>query len=418
MPKVSASGEVIVVADCFKPMLSGARPYLPSKRGGTQNFRRRIQIVPLVLASQRVLRKVRSLPLLFWLMVVIPTLISTVYYGVFASDVYISESHFVVRSPEKPSMAGVGLLLKSSAFSNAGEQIYATKDYLTSRDALEAVNRNGSFLHAFSKSSISIFDRFNGFGNGGGIERLYKYYLGKVKVDYDSSTSITTLTVKAYSAGDARKFNEELLRMAENTVNEMSERGRRDLIEVAQVEVGEAKEKAQDASVALATYRNQVGVIDPEKQASVQVQMISKLQDELIATKTQLIQMRTLANQSPMLPVLKTREAFLEREIEAQLGQVAGDQKSLAASAVRYERLSLENEFAAKQLASAVASLEEAKSEARRKRAYVERVVQPNLPDYPLEPKRIKGVFTTLVLGLVLWGILSMLLAGMLEHKD
>ena len=63
-------------------------------------------------------------------------------------------------------------------------------------------------------------------------------------------------------------------------------------------------------------------------------------------------------------------------------------------------------------------SLEEAKNDARRKQAYVERIVQPNLPDQPLEPRRLRGVIATLALGLVLWGIFSMLLAGAREHKD
>jgi capsular polysaccharide transport system permease protein len=116
--------------------------------------------------------------------------------------------------------------------------------------------------------------------------------------------------------------------------------------------------------------------------------------------------------------VLEARAKDLTREIGEQTGQVAGGKGSLAASAVKYTQLSLDSQFADKQLASALASLEEARSEARRKRAYVERVVQANLPDYPLEPRRLRDVFTVFVLGMIAWGVLSMLLAGMLEHRD
>jgi len=38
---------------------------------------------------------------LFWLTVVLPTLIAGIYYGLIAADIYISEARFVVRSPER-----------------------------------------------------------------------------------------------------------------------------------------------------------------------------------------------------------------------------------------------------------------------------------------------------------------------------
>lgn len=373
------------------------------------------------MLAERFYSKVRSLSALFWLAVALPTITAILYYGVFASDVYISESRFVVRSPDKPSLGGLGLLVKSSGLSTSGDEIYATKDYLTSRDALSAINRGNAFENAFSKSNISIFDRYDGissFGDTRTFESLYKYYNRKVKVDYDTSSSITTLTVRAYDAAAAQRFNEQLLEMAEATVNRMSERSRQDLINVAQGEVDRAKQQAQDAAAALGEYRNRVGLIDPEKQAAVQVQMISKLQDELIAARTQLLELRTIAPASSQIPVLQSRAEGLAREIDQQLGAVAGSQRSLAGAAVTYQHLLLESQFADKQLASALASLEEARSEARRKRAYVERVVSPNRPDSPLEPRRLRGIFSVFVLGLVAWGILSMLIAGLMEHRD
>ena len=198
----------------------------------------------------------------------------------------------------------------------------------------------------------------------------------------------------------------------------MNQRGRADLIRYAKQEVDEAKNEARAAALALSAYRNQEGVVDPEKQATVQLQMISKLQDELIATKTQLIQLRAFTPDNPQIPVLDKRVDALDKEIEGQLDQVAGSRKSLAATVAQYQRLQLESTFADRQLAAAMTSLQDARNEARRKQAYVERIVQPNRPDDPLEPRRLRGILATLALGLAAWGILTMLLAGVREHKD
>src|SRR5690242_15018074 len=125
---------------------------------------------------------------LFLLTVVVPTALAILYYGFFASDVYVSESRFVVRSPDKPSMTGLGVLLKSAAFSNAGDEIYAADDYIQSRDALRALNQDGSVRRAYSNRAVSIFDRFDPVGLDGSFEALFDYFHKKVRVDYDAGS--------------------------------------------------------------------------------------------------------------------------------------------------------------------------------------------------------------------------------------
>ena len=353
---------------------------------------------------------------LFLLTVVVPTALAVLYFGLFASDVYVSESRFVVRSPDKPATSGLGVLLKSAGFTNAGDEIFAAHEFVQSRDALKELNRDNAVARAFGNSNVSIFDRFNPLGLSGSFEDLYKYFRGKVTVNYATTSSITTLTVRAYSPQDAQRFNRQLLERSEELVNRLNTRGRSDLVQFATEEVVQAKMAAREAALSLARFRNARGIIDPEKQATLQLQMVSKLQDELIGARTQLQQLRAMAPENPQIPILEVRINSLSREIDEQLGLVAGSRRSLSATAAQYQRFELEREFADRRLAAAMNSLEEARNEARRKQAYVERIVQPSLPDEAQEPRRLRGIFATLVLGLAAWGILKMLLAGIREH--
>ncbi|MCW2338521.1 capsular polysaccharide transport system permease protein [Sphingobium sp. B2D3A] len=351
---------------------------------------------------------------LFAIFVILPVLVSTIYFGVIASDVYISESRYVVRSPDKAATSGLGLVLASAGFASAGEEAHAAKSFVESRGALAAINKNGAFEKAFVRGDISIIDRFN----GGSFEDLFKYYMNRVRVDSDVVTSISTLTVRAYTAEDAYRINTQLLDMAEQTINQMNLRGREDMIRFAQVEVNEAQDRARQAGLALAAYRNREGVIDPELQATTQMAMISKLQDEIIVTRTQLSQLRTLTPLNPQIKSLEDRNASLEQEIQKMMGTLTGGNRSLAASAVQYQKYFLEQELSEKQVAAALASLQDAQNEARRQQVYVERISLPNKPDAPLEPRRLRGILATLALGLVAWGIASMLVAGIKEHAQ
>jgi capsular polysaccharide transport system permease protein len=362
-------------------------------------------------------RRLRGIDRLFMLSVVLPTLLSVLYFGVLASDVYVSESRFIVRSPDKPATSGVGLLLKSAAgFSTAGDEIYAAQNFVNSRDALQNIDKGGAFRTAYTRPGISLFDRFNALGYSGSFEEMYEYYLGKVTAAQDSESSIITLTVKAFTPEDARTINERLLEMAESTVNRLNDRARGDLIRTSTKEVVEAKLRAQAAALALSAFRNREGVVDPEKQATVQIQMVSKLQDELIAIQSRLAQLRSVAPSNPQIAVLQAQAGSLAAAIDAEVGKVAGDRRSLSSRAAQYQRLQLESQFADRQLAVAMASQQDAENEARRKQAYVERIVEPNLPDYAIEPRRIRGVISTLLFSLIVWGVLSMMLAGVREH--
>lgn len=362
--------------------------------------------------------RVKKVNTLFLITVIVPTALASLYFGLMASDVYVSQAQFVVRSPDKPATTGIGVLLKSVGFSNAGDEIFATQDYVLSRDALRTLNAKGAVERAYTRPGVSIFDRFNPLGWNGSFEDLYDYYSGKVGIEHDTTSSITTLSVKAFSAEEAHLFNKQLLAQAEALVNRLNTRGQSDLVDYAERETREAEQAGLRASRELARYRDQRGVIDPEKQATVQLQMVSKLQDELIGARTQLLQLRALAPENPQIPLLETRIAGLTREIDVALGKVTGARSSLSSTAVRYQRLELEREFADRRLTAALTSLQEARNEARRKQAYVERIVQSSLPDEAQEPRRLRGIFATFVLGLIAYGVLTMLFAGIREHQD
>lgn len=362
--------------------------------------------------------RVKRIGHLFMLIVAAPFAVAVLYFYVFASDIYVSEAQFVVRSPERQAPTGIGDLLRSTGLGSTGDEIVAAQQFLRSRDALKALNSDDAIAEAYTRDQISIFNRFNPLGWSGSFEDLYLYFARHVEVEAEDANSITRLVVRAYTAEDAHRINRRLLELSEGLVNRLNERAQTDLVRYAQKEVEEAEAEASTAAIELANFRNEEGVLDPEQQAEVQLQMISKLQDELIATKTRLAEVSAYAPQNPQIPVLQTRANELRREIEGQISRVAGGKQSLSSFAGRYQRLQLESQFADRQLTAAIASLNEARNDARRKQVYVERIIEPNLPDEAIEPRRFRGVIATLVLGLIVWGVTMLVLAGVREHND
>lgn len=360
---------------------------------------------------------------LFLLTVAIPALLSIGYFGFYASDIYVCESSYVVRSPNQKSVggSGIGALLQGasglSGFTRAPDDVHAVAEYMLSRDALQRLQENLDVRAWWSAASVDLLQRFNPFGWDGSMEKLLEYYPRRVAVLVDDKSGITTLTVSSFTAIQAAEINSLLLGEAERLVNILNDRGRKDLIRFAQGEVDVAEEKAKAAAKALSDFRNTQAVVDPEKQTMLHFEQIARLQEELIRTRGQLTQLKVFAPDSPHPPALELRAKTLEQEIAAETEKITGGANSLASKAAEYQRLQLEREFADRQLAVAMVALESARNEAHRQQLYLETIDGADMPDQAIQPKRVRGILTTLLLGLIAWGILSMLIAGVREHQ-
>jgi len=369
--------------------------------------------------THRFTRLFGRLDRIFVVTVLLPTIGAILYYGLVASDVYISESRFVVRSPQRPAQTGIGALLQGTVFSRSQDDTYSVHDFIRSRDALTELDNKLGIRKAYSSQDIDPFSRFGGVIHWeSSFESLYKYYTKHVAIEYDTVSSITVLKVRGYAPEDAQRINESLLQMGERLVNNLNIRSRQDLIEVAEKEVKLAESRAQAAAVALSGFRTDRSVFDPERQSALQLQSVLRIQEELLSAQAQLTQLKRVSPNNPQIMPLEDRVTVLRRSIEREEAKVLGKGNSLATKSAVFDRLILERAFADRQLATALANLEQARSEAARKQLYLERLVSPHLPDYPLEPQRLRSIIMVLVVGLLSWGVVSLVIASIREHRE
>lgn len=364
-------------------------------------------------------RWLRRIDRLFIVTVLVPTLLATAYYGLIASDVYVSESRFVVRSPQRPAQSGLGALLQGTVFSRSQDDTYSVHDFVRSRDALRELDEKLRVRAAYSRPEIDVLGRFPGLEWwDDSFEAFHRYYQKQVQISYDSVSSISVLRVSAFTPTDAAKVNQALLEMGERLVNQMNLRSRQDLIEVAEAEVRLAEGRAKAAALALSSFRADRGVFDPDRQGALQLQGVARLREELRDAEGQLAQVRQISPNNPQVATLAMRVEQLRAAVASENSRVTGRDSGLTAKSPAFDRLTLERTFADRQLGTALAALDSARSEAARKQLYLERLVQPNLPDRAVEPRRLRAIVTVLLVSLMLWGVISLVMAGVREHVE
>jgi capsular polysaccharide transport system permease protein len=351
--------------------------------------------------------------------VVAPTLLAGLYYGVLASDVYVSEATFVVRSADRPTPAGVmGALLPGAALGGLQDEARLVHSYMRSRDALQELQAKLPLRQAYSDAAIDRLSRFPTLDFDASEEAFHRYWRDRISVEADAASSLSVLRVQAFDAATAQRISAELLQMAERLVNRLNERIRADAVRLATAEVERAERAAAEVAQELAAFRGRNDVFDPDRQTALQLAQTGRLQEELIAARGQLAQLQAVSPDNPQVATVQSRVALLRREIEQADARVTGPKRSLAQKGAEMQQLTVRQAAADRQLGVALAALEQARAEARRQQLYLERISAPHRPDAPSHPRPLRAVLTTLLLGLVAWGLLALVLGAVREHRS
>lgn len=354
----------------------------------------------------------------FLLTVVLPTALAIVYYGFIAADVYISESRFVIKSPDQKRSQSSTLanLVQTTGLSGGQEQTSEVLTYIRSRDALRALEKGADVRDKFSHRDADFLSRFPRLFSDGSFESLFKYYGKRVDARMDSEAGTAIIKVEAFTAQDAYIINRQLLELSETLVNRLSKRAQSKAILEAQRQVDLATQRARNARIALAQYRNAQSLIDPSKQAGGVLEIANTLVAERAALQAQLDTMQRLTPNNPSISALRNRINAISVQIASQDGRVMGNGTGIASKLGGYENLFVEQEFATESLTAANTALVQARAEAQRQQFYLERVVDPNIPDTPLLPKRFLSVLVIFAAATCLYFIAWMFMIGVLEH--
>jgi capsular polysaccharide transport system permease protein len=351
--------------------------------------------------------------------VVIPVFLSAVYYFGIASGQYVSESRFVIKAPNQRSAQTTSFanLIQATGLSSGQEQSNEVIDFVRSRSALSVLDEKLKVKRVYGNEGVDLLSRFPRPWATSAFEDLFEYYQDKIEISRDNETGLIVLRTFAFNPKEAAAINALLLDLSEELVNRLNASARKKAISEAENRVAEAQARVDAALKAVSNYRNESKLVEPLKEATGIVEIANRLIIERASLEAQLSTVQQVTPDHPSIPVLKEQIASLTREISRQNARLVGESGSNISSKLpNYEALVLEQELASQLLVLSQTTLEQARTEALKQQFYLERVVDPNLPDLPEYPKPFKSVLTILGFALCLYFIIWMFVVGILEH--
>ena len=349
--------------------------------------------------------------------VALPTLLTFGYFGLWASPMYVSETQFAVKDVVEQ---GAGLDIASQIFKTSSSSVQNARiveTYLKSPDLFETLNKELKIVDHYSANSHDIISRLSSDPSAWDKE-VFWAKVSQPKIDVDSG--VVSFTVRAYDPQKAQDIAKATLKASEALVNEMNERSRKDAIKLASNEVKIAQERVSQAQKALEVFRDEHRELDPKATASGLQSLVFELEGERAKVKSQLAESRSyMQSNAPAVRGLEKRLAALETQLKAEKARIAGatqEASTLNAWVSQFESLTIESEFAQKQLVSAMTALEQARAMALTKTQYIVPIQQPTLPDESRYPRTWIFTLCAFFGFFFLYGMVRLIVASIREH--
>lgn len=362
----------------------------------------------------------RRFPALPWALigvVIVPTVIAAIYLLFIASPRYVSEAQFIVRSSDEGAVTSLGSALEGVGLGGKSANAHAVLEYVKSPDGLKELSRTVDVRKVYARPGVDAFSRLPKPFSDSSNETFRKQFNSYLTVGYDSQTGISTLRVQAFTAEDAQRIADGLLEGGEGLVNRLSERSSADAVAQAERNVLEAQARLDRALDALTAFRNREGLVDPTSSARAGGELVGQLSLSLATMQAERSQIATDTPGSPQLPIIDSRIRALERQIAIEREKIVGGASSLVPRISSYENLQTEKEFSERLLASSTAALNTAQLTARSKRLYIDRIVNPDLPDRAVEPQRLMSLLAVFASLMLAYGLGWLVLAGVRESR-
>lgn len=359
----------------------------------------------------------------FMLFVILPSIVAAVYYAFVASSQYISESRMVVRTigvseqfdtSEKRdgrSIIGGDSLTQDS---------YIVANYLQSPQLVRILNDRIGLHDMFSKLTIDWFSRLPGTAK---FEDLHKYWLQQVDTYVDGPSGIIILTIRAFSPDDAATISRAAMQAANEMIDMISEKAKRDLIKRGENDMDLALNQYRKALDDLREYQNETGILDPLASAKMLNAVIAKLTEQKLTLTVNLNSMRAAgADNSARARDLKRTIEAIDEQIKLRQDSVAGNDMpsagvQLSSSLTEFSRLETQRIVTQAIYESTVRNLDTAKSTALKRTTFISVFSDAEIPEKSRYPQRFSQWLIIFGGLLTLWMTATLIWMSIEDHR-
>ncbi|SIR65058.1 capsular polysaccharide transport system permease protein [Aeromonas sp. RU39B] len=342
--------------------------------------------------------------------------IACVYYGVVASDRYVSRASLIIKQadqlkamPDALSMLGLG--------GSNHQDVLVIQSYLTSWDMLSLLDKELALKAHFQSNKADMLSRLK---SDASREEFLDYYRDHLTLRLDDLSGELTIELQAFDPDYAQQVVALMLKESEGFINRLSHQVAADQLQFVEREVAQAHQRLMNEQAKLLAFQNQHHLASPEATAGAMQNVVSELEADLVRQQAELKRLQLyMQPTAPDVVEVRDRITALTQQLNQEKLRLAGDEKqSMNEVTAEYQSVQVQAQLATDVYKTGLVSLEQARVEAYRKLKHLLVVSHPTLSQEAEYPRRLYNLATIGVLLCLCYGLLIMGLATLREHQD
>lgn len=358
----------------------------------------------------------QSLKLGSFLWVIACFAIAVLYFGIVASDRYVSRAELVVKQADQIKMLPDALSMLGLGGSNH-QDVLLIQDYLNSPDLLDKLDKELGIKAHYQNHKIDYFSRLP---DNVSREDFIQYYRDHMTLRLDELSGVLTIELQAFDPAYGQQVVGLMLKESEGFINRLGHQVALEQLAFVEKEVDRAYQRVQDEKAKVLDFQNSHHLLSPESTSTARLSVVSQIESELVQQQAQLKQLQSyMKDKAPAVVSVQARVDALNKQLEQEKARLTGvDKDAMNEITARYMDVQTQAKLAADLYKSGLVSLEQARVEAYRKLKHLLVISQPTLAEDAEYPRRLYNLATIGVLLCLLYGLVVMGLATLREHQD
>lgn len=340
------------------------------------------------------------------------------YYLLIKAELYESKAAVIVRDlSSTSSFDGFSLALLGGGTSSQLQDSMVVEEYLKSLDVFTLLDSKFQLIEHFKSEKLDIFERLS---SSVSMEEILEFYQNRLVTDYDTTSGILYVAYAHTEPEISKQILEFLIKHVESKLNEFNRRKARKQLKFIELQHKKQKEKLAVSSAAFEHFQNEHLIFDPNQSAVSASGIIANLEASLTQKRIELSTLRGyLSEDNYEIKKVKGEISSIEHSITQKKQSLSGKEKQrLNKILFEYEKLKMALEFDTEVYKNTLIQLESTKLDASKEAKTLSVVTKPNLPDGYTYPNKPQVFISLLILMLMGYGIVSMLVAIIRDHKE
>lgn len=348
------------------------------------------------------------------LLFVLPLAAIAVYEYVYATDRYESSASIVITE-EQGAPVGLDLSVLGLPAVGSSKDALVTLEFINSLDMLKYLDSSFSLRAHFSDPKVDWWARLPAAAS---VEDFHQFLPSYLQVSYDADSQIIGIRFQGFDREYSKKIVDAILARSQEFIDKLNSKITTEQTAFFERQLKNSETRVREIKAQLLKFQRDNRLQSTGVESELVNSTIAELYKRLVVRQGELATRLTeLNDSSPIIQVLRSEIESIKKQLEQEQERLSGGSAAVTELDAQFREIQFNLEFVTNLYKSNLAQLEQAHIDAIRRLKYLIVVTQPALADASIYPNRFYVVGTAAMLLLMVYFIISLMIAIIREHS-